>query len=60
MAVKELPKERREFIGLSTDTKPTVDVPDGSTFFEMDGEQKSWVYSSTHINPVTDNGWWEV
>lgn len=30
--------ERRacEFVGLSTDTKPTGDIPNGSSFFEID------------------------
>jgi len=25
-----------EYVGLSTDTKPTEDIPNGSTFVEMD------------------------
>ena len=29
-----------EYIGLSTDDKPVVDVENGSTFFEMDTEDK--------------------
>jgi|GEM_PF-5445444 len=41
MAVKEIKRRGvaklpQEFIGLSTDTKPTTDVPVGSTFYEAD------------------------
>ena len=32
----EILEKTYEYIGLSTDTKPTTDIPNGSSFFEMD------------------------
>ena len=34
-----------EYVGLSTDTKPTTDVPNGSTFIEMD-QKKLYAYDA--------------
>ena len=48
-----------EYVGLSTDGKPTVGVGDGSTFWELD-TQKIWVFSTSNVNPANSNGWWEV
>lgn len=49
----------KEFVGVSTDAKPTEDVGSGSSFREFD-TGKLWVFSNLNINPVTSNGWWEV
>lgn len=41
-------KSRQEYIGVSTDTKPTTNVPTGSTFFEGDsGKTYIWTANST-------------
>jgi hypothetical protein len=40
-----------EFIGLSTDTKPTKDVDPGSTFYELD-TKKDFIFDGTK--------WWEA
>lgn len=50
-------EKRREYQGLSTDTKPTTGVPDGSTYYELDTENLK-VYDTVNINPATSNGWW--
>jgi hypothetical protein len=47
-----------DYTGLSTDTKPTDDVKDGSTFYELD-TSTLWEYSEYNINPDTSNGWWD-
>ena len=39
-----------EYVGLSTDTKPTTDVPNGSTFVAMD-TKKLYAYDA-------DNSQW--
>lgn len=41
----------KEFIGLSTDTKPTTDCGAGSTFWELD-LKKPYIFDGTT--------WWEV
>ena len=46
-------QQTAELIGLSTDTKPTENIPNGSTFFEIDTMDvyfynqatKSWITS---------------
>ncbi len=48
-----------EYAGLSTDSKPVVGVGDGSTFWELD-TQRIWVFSTSNVNSVTSNGWWEI
>lgn len=47
------------FYGLSTDIKPTKNVDNNATFFELD-TKKTWVYSENNINPATSKHWWEV
>lgn len=51
--------EPEDYKGLSTDTKPVKDVANDSTFLELD-TKKVWVFSELNINPITNNGWWEV
>ena len=46
------------FQGLSTDIKPTEDVGYNSIFLEVD-TFKIWIYDR-NINPITNNGWWEI
>jgi hypothetical protein len=48
-----------ELRGLSTDEKPTANLPVGSTYREFDGGV-IWEFSEKNINPATGNGWWEV
>jgi hypothetical protein len=50
---------KKEFQGLSTDTKPTLDIGGGSTFYELD-TKKGWVFDLGNVNPATNNNWWEV
>ena len=45
--------------GLSTNTKPTQNITNNATFYELD-TGKMFTYSMLNINPVTSNGWWEV
>ena len=45
------------FQGLSTDIKPTEDVGCGSIFWV--DTFKFWIYDR-NINPITNNGWWEI
>jgi hypothetical protein len=47
-----------EYQGLSTDTKPTTGVGEGSTFTELDTGD-FWQYSVENENPATSNGWWK-
>ena len=48
-----------QYQGLSTDAKPTLNVPVGSTFYE-DDTGNGWSYDPSNINPITGNGWWSV
>lgn len=50
---------KKEFQGLSTDTKPVIDVGSGSTFYEID-TKNAWIYDAVNINPTTSNGWWAL
>jgi hypothetical protein len=47
---------KSDFLGLSTDVKPT-NIDSDSSFFELD-TMKFWVFSKANINPATSNGWW--
>jgi len=49
----------KQFRGLSTDTKITQDVGSGSVFREVD-TGKIFEFSAVNINPLTEDGWWEV
>ena len=52
MAVKQIGvttgRSKKDFIGLSTDAKPTEDVGPGSTFFETDGDQDMSIFDGTN------------
>jgi hypothetical protein len=50
--------DRKDFQGLSTDTKPTEGLCEGSTFYELD--TKNTYIFSVNINPATSNGWWVI
>lgn len=57
----------REFIGLSSDTKPVANesngvsyrIGSGSTFYEKDTGDV-YIYDENDVNPTTSNHWWEV
>lgn len=55
---------KKDYQGLSTDDKPIDDTKSvyrvgyGSTFYELD-TGKVFTYDK-NINPITNNGWWEV
>lgn len=54
----------KEFQGLSTDTRPKDDtiyrIGNGSTFMELNGQKRVFIYDSKNINPATGDNWWEV
>lgn len=45
--------------GISTDPRPTENVPAGSVLREYD-TGKIWEFSEKNINPATGDGWWGV
>lgn len=49
----------KNFMGLSTDTKPTVDVGGGSQVYESD-TSKTFIYDQVNINPANSTKWWEM
>ena len=50
---------KKEYQGLSTDTKPITNIGGGSTFYELD-TGKAWIYDLNNINSITSNGWWGI
>ena len=58
MANEETTGKAASLDGLSTDTKPTTNVPVGSIYQELD-TGNYWKYSA-NINPTTSNGWWPL
>ena len=57
MAIKTLPNGDKQ--GLSTDTKPTVGIQDGTYFIELN-TGKVFTFSVGNTNPATSNEWWGV
>ena len=51
MAVKFIKSSKRDLLGLSTDTKPTNNVPPGSTFWEHDTNILYVTYDGTNWVP---------
>lgn len=43
----------KRFVGLSSDTKPTTDIPTGSTFYEYDSGVLQICYDGTNWTPKT-------
>jgi len=57
-------KDKREYQGLSTDTKPTTDgagnkFGSGSTFYELD-TGNGFTFDKYNICPTTSTNWWPV
>ena len=53
-------KYTRDYVGLSTDDKPTpADLDNDSTFYEID-TGKCWRYNLDNENPETGDGWWQI
>jgi len=50
---------KKDLQGLSTDTKPVINIGNGSTFIELD-TSKVWLYDAENVNIITTNGWWEI
>jgi hypothetical protein len=59
----DLVNKIREYVGLSTDAKPTSSsdeiIRSGSLFYESD-TSKVFMYDAGNVNPTTSNKWWEV
>ena len=51
--------DTKTFQGLSTDTKPIINVGEGSTFYELD-TCNGWIYDGVNVNPITGTKWWGV
>jgi hypothetical protein len=54
-----LDKPEITYQGLSTDTKPTANIDNNATYYELN-TKKMFKFSENNINPATSNGWWEV
>jgi hypothetical protein len=58
------PGNVRQFVGLSTDTRPesTDEMPigTGSIYTEIDGTKRDFLFVEGNINPATSDSWWEV
>ena len=51
-------KTTYDYIGLSTDTKPTTGNA-GDTFYELD-TKSVYIYSPDNLNSTTSSYWWEI
>lgn len=55
---------KKEYTGLTADQRPSDDdvyrIGSGSTYMELDGLKRIFMYDANNINPITNDNWWEV